>query len=59
MKLCRIVSGILDTPEAMRSRGGKMYQQRKQEAEKWTREAMGRKYEPPYDGLDAGAYDRF
>lgn len=54
MRLCRMISGILEAPDAMRSRGGKMYHKRKQGAEKWTSESMGRKYEPPYTGLDAG-----
>lgn len=55
MKLCKMISGILESPDAMRSRGGKMYHKRKQGVEQHAKEAMGRKFEKPYDGLDAGA----
>lgn len=54
MKMCRMISGILEAPDAMRSRGGKMYLKRKQGAEQHAKEAMGRKFEKPYDGMDAG-----
>ena len=54
MKLCRMISGILEAPDAMRSRGGKMYLQRKDSADRYAQESMGRKLEKPYDGLDAG-----
>ena len=58
MRLCKMISSILEAPGAMRSRGGKMYHQRKNCAEKWAKESMGQKYEPPYSGLDSGDYHR-
>lgn len=57
MKLCRMISGILDAPDAMRSRGGKMYQKRRQNSESWSKETMGRKVERAYDGLEGGNFN--
>lgn len=55
--MCKIISGILDAPDAMRSRGGKMYFKRKMKSNEWSKEAMGRKVEKPYgDGFDDGKF---
>lgn len=51
-----MISGILQAPDAMRSRGGKMFHRCKQSAENWSKEAMGKKFEQPYGGSDAGEF---
>lgn len=54
MRLAKLISGNLEAPDAMRSRGGKMYFKRKQKAGEWTKEAMGRKLEHEYSGGGPG-----
>lgn len=55
MRLCKMISGILQAPDAMRSRGGKMFHKRKQKAGEWTSEAMGKRLERAYeDGISRG-----
>lgn len=55
MQMCKMISQILEAPDAMRSRGGKMYFKRKMKSDQWAKEAMGRKVEHPYgDYYDGG-----